>query len=61
MKKLFNKARNIFISKEGASNIEIIVWVSVCLVIATALFLFREEIVTFVTNATNYIGTFDWK
>ena len=41
----------------GASNIEIAIWVSVCLVIATALFLFRDQIVKFFTDATAKVNS----
>lgn len=49
---------NALKSKKGASNIEIIVWISVVLVIATVLFLFRDAITTFVTNAIAKVGAF---
>lgn len=48
MKNLFKRAKHVLKGEEGASNVEIIVWISVVLVIATALFLFRDAIVTFI-------------
>jgi hypothetical protein len=45
-------------SKRGASNVEIIVWISVVLVIATILFLFRDAVISFINNAINNIKTF---
>ena len=42
--------------EQGSSNMEIIVWMSVVLVIAVALFLFRDNIAKFVNNAAKQIG-----
>lgn len=41
---------------DGASNIEIVVWMSVVLVIAGFLFLFRNAIAGFISQATNRIN-----
>ncbi|HCL4480275.1 TPA: hypothetical protein N2D99_002363 [Clostridium botulinum] len=51
MKNLINKAKYVLNGEEGASNVEIIVWISVVLVIATALFIFKDKIVGFLGKA----------
>lgn len=61
MKNLFNKMKKAITGKEGASNVEIIVWISVVLVIATVLFLFRDSIVDFINKAIAEISTFKVK
>ena len=43
--------------EQGSSNMEIIVWMSVVLVIAVALFLLRDTIAGFINNAASQIGT----
>lgn len=43
--------------EEGASNVEIIVWISVVLVIATGLFVFRDRISGFLTNAGGQVNS----
>ena len=43
--------------EQGSSNMEIIVWMSVVLVIAVALFLLRDNIAGFINNAAGQIGT----
>lgn len=53
--KLINKAKYVLNGEDGASNIEIIVWISVVLVIATALFIFKDKIVGFLTKAGNKV------
>jgi len=50
MKELFNRAKYVLNGEEGASNVEIIVWMSVVLVIATVLFLFKDAVTTFVNS-----------
>lgn len=52
MKNLINRAKFVLNGEEGASNVEIIVWISVVLVIASALFYFRDAIVGFVEGST---------
>lgn len=42
--------------EQGSSNMEIIVWMSVVLVIAVALFLMRDNIAKFINNAAKQIG-----
>lgn len=56
MTQLLNRAKHAVQGEDGASNLEIIVWFSVVLVIATVLFLFRENIETFITNAADRVG-----
>lgn len=56
LKKLSNKCKVFFKEKVGASNVEIIIWVSVVLVIATALFFFRDEIISFLGRATGKVS-----
>ena len=53
----FLKQAKIALTGEaGASNVEIIVWISVVLVIATVLFAFRTQITGFVTKAGTEVG-----
>ena len=51
MKNLLSRAKYVLNGEDGASNIEIIVWISVVLVIATALFIFKNQIVNFLNKA----------
>lgn len=51
--------KNFLADKNGASNVEIIVWISVVLVIATVLFLFRDSIMDFINDATGRVDTFN--
>lgn len=53
-----NLMKNFMNDKNGASNVEIIVWISVVLVIATVLFLFRDSIMSFIEGATDRVDTF---
>ncbi|WP_257142948.1 hypothetical protein [Bacillus thuringiensis] len=46
-----NRAKFVLNGEDGASNVEIIVWISVVLVLATALFLFKDQIVGFLGKA----------
>lgn len=55
MKNLMNRAKHVLNGEDGASNIEIIVWFSVVLVIASALYLFRNEIIAFLGRATGQV------
>lgn len=59
MKNLVNRAKYVMTGEDGASNVEIIVWMSVVLVIATFLFIFRDSIASFVTSATDKVDNFD--
>ncbi|MDF2879508.1 MAG: hypothetical protein K0R54_65 [Clostridiaceae bacterium] len=58
MRNLINKAKYVLNGEDGASNIEIIVWISVCLVIATTLFLFRDSVTKFINDAIGKVGAF---
>lgn len=51
MKNLIERAKFVVGGEEGASNIEIVVWISVVLVIATLLFTFKDHISTFLGKA----------
>lgn len=56
MKKITNSFKRLMSNERGASNVEIIVWISVVLVIATALFLFRGAITNFISNAMGQVN-----
>lgn len=58
-KNSLTKFKNFLNNENGASNVEIIVWISVVLVIATALFLFRDSIVNFIRGAMGEVNNFD--
>lgn len=58
---LVRKARVALKGEEGASNVEIIVWISVVLVIATVLFAFRGQITNFVTGAGKQVDSLKLK
>lgn len=55
MKNLMNRAKYVLEGEDGASNVEIIIWISICLVIATALFAFRKSITAFLTKAKGQV------
>lgn len=48
---LMKKVKQALTGESGASNVEIIVWISVVLVISIALFAFRTQIIGFLTRA----------
>lgn len=50
MKELFNKAKYVLEGEDGASNLEIIGWMSVVLIILTVLYLFKDSVVGFVNK-----------
>lgn len=50
------KMINFLENKKGASNVEIIVWISVVLIIATVLFVFRDAISDFIQKAIDRVG-----
>lgn len=50
-----NRAKFALTGEDGASNVEIIVWISVVLVLATVLFLFRDAIWRFIELAIDKI------
>lgn len=54
--KFMSKVRTALTGEDGASNVEIIVWISVVLVIATALWAFRDSISGFLGRSK---GTVD--
>jgi hypothetical protein len=56
MKTLWNRAMYVVKGDDGASNVEIIVWISVVLMIATLLFAFKDKIAIFLGNAGNKVG-----
>lgn len=58
MRKIMNRAKYVLEGEDGASNIEIIVWISVVLVIATVLFLFRDSITKFINKAIKKVDDF---
>ena len=45
--------------EDGASNLEIIVWMAVVLVIAGFLFAFRAQVSDFISSATGQVKTMD--
>ena len=51
------RVKTALTGKEGASNVEIIVWISVVLMIATVLFVFKNQIVGFITNAGSSVDS----
>lgn len=59
MKNMIERAKFVCGGEEGASNVEIIVWITVVLVIATFLFIFRSKITDFLTSSGNSVGTLD--
>lgn len=61
IKGLFNRAKYVVSGEEGASNVEIIVWISVVLVIASTLFTFRDKIIGFLQKAMNRVDSFEVK
>lgn len=55
MKNVLNRAKFVCGGEEGASNMEIIVWISVVLVIATVLFTFRGQITDFLGRSGDQV------
>ena len=53
---MINRAMTVCKGEDGASNLEFIVLASVTLVIASVLFLFRDQIMRFVNSATSKVG-----
>lgn len=53
---MLDKMNYVLGGEQGASNVEIIVWISVVLVIATVLFLFRDAIMDFIDRATGQVN-----
>lgn len=50
-----NRIKVALTGEDGASNLEIIVWMSVVLVIATLLFAFKDQIGGFLSRAGNTV------
>lgn len=59
MRSLINRAKYVVGGEEGASNIEIIIWIVVVLVIAVALFAFRDKIFGFLNTSSDTVGNMD--
>lgn len=57
MKNMIERAKFVCGGEEGASNVEIIIWISVVLVIATVLFVFRTSITGFLGKSTAEVDT----
>lgn len=55
---ILQKLKNVLMDNKGASNVEIVVWISVVLVIATLLFSFRNTIGNWISKATNTVNNF---
>lgn len=59
MKKMLQRLNYVLEGEEGASNVEIVVWISVVLVIATILFLFRDTINNFLDRASQRVDSLE--
>ena len=55
MKNVMTRAKFVCGGEEGASNMEIVIWIGVVLVIATALFAFQKQITAFLTGSGNSV------
>ena len=56
-----NKLNYVLDCENGTSNVEIIVWISVVMAVATVLFKFRDAVVEFIRDATGQIANFEYK
>ena len=56
MKNVINRAHYVMTGEDGASNLEIIVWMSVVLVIAGFLFLFRDKVGEFINSVSGKVN-----
>lgn len=56
MKNLMNRINYVTSGEDGASNVEIVVWISVVLIIATVLYLFKDAIIGFLQRAINRVN-----
>ncbi len=56
MKNLMNRVSYVIDGEDGASNVEIVVWISVVLIIATVLYLFKDAIIGFLQRAINRVN-----
>lgn len=59
MQSVINRAKHVVGGEEGASAMEIVVWILVILGIAIALFAFRDQISKFMGSATGSVGKMD--
>lgn len=59
MKELFNRAKYVLEGEEGASNVEIIVWMSVVLILATVLYLFKDSVWGFIERVIGRVDGLD--
>ena len=55
---MINKLNYVLNCENGSSNVEIIVWISVVLVLASVLFIFRNTIANFIDAATGKVSNF---
>jgi Flp pilus assembly pilin Flp len=53
-----NKLNYVLGCEDGSSNVEIIVWISVVMVIATVLFAFKDTIMGFLNAANAKVSNF---
>jgi len=56
MKNLVSRINYVMDGEEGSSNVEIVVWISVVLIIATVLYLFKDAIIGFLQRAINRVN-----
>ena len=54
---IMKRVKTALTGEEVASNVESIVWISVVLMIATVLFVFKNQIVGFITNAGSSVDS----
>lgn len=59
--KIMKRVKTALTGEEGASNVEIIVWISVVLMIATVLFVFKDQIAGFITDAGGSVDDLEVK
>lgn len=57
MKKMLKRVAYVTKGEDGASNVEIVVWISVVLVIASILFIFRDTIRNFLNRASGTVNS----
>lgn len=58
---VLKRVKTALTGEEGASNVEIIVWISVVLMIATVLFVFKDQIAGFITDAGGSVDDLEVK
>lgn len=59
VKKLIQRAKYVARGEEGAIDLDTIIGISISLVIATVLFVFRGKIMDFITKAGEKVDTFE--